>query len=154
MKKLLLIIILAASALISRAQSKNVLLEKDIVSISAHADTLFAHQDYEHAYTAYNHLVEYQPKNAKAYRRMGYIQANSVNGAADAIELFKKAIVIDKTDAVSYYYLGTVYIDLAKKTNDSKVKAQNKALAETNLKLAVSYGSEDAKGAIEDLNGI
>ncbi len=60
MKKLLLLIILATSALISKAQT-----------ISAMGDSAFAHQQYDKDFDYYSTIVKKEPTNLKALGRRG-----------------------------------------------------------------------------------
>ncbi|MES2268795.1 MAG: hypothetical protein V4520_18670 [Bacteroidota bacterium] len=65
MKKLLLIIILAVSALISWAQT-----------VAALADTAFAHQQYSKAFDYYSDVVKKDPTNLTAIRRRAFCVMN------------------------------------------------------------------------------
>ena len=158
MKKILLVIIFAASGLIARAQTSNPILNQDLARDLALADTCFAHQQYQEAYNRYNSVKDDYPRNGKIYRRMGYILSLDDNPSSwqqtEAIKMFKKAVEIDPTDKVSYYEMGLVYMVLAKHDALNKAETQNKALAGDCLKKAADLGSEDAKAAIRNLNAI
>jgi hypothetical protein len=143
MKRVLLLIAFLASAFISRAQS-----------IQALADSSFAHQEYVKAYGYYTQALKTEPKNVIYLRRAGFSLMNCKGQELNATRFFADAIKLQPKDAVSNYYLGLIYLDAAKQTGSIKEKANFKALAETYLKNASLYGSNEANAALSDLNGI
>lgn len=143
MKKLLLIIILAVSALISRAQT-----------ISALADTAFAHQEYIKAFDYYSEIVKAEPANLKALRRRGFCMMNMKGQELNATRFFNEALKVDPKDPASNYYLGVIYMDAAKQEITKTGKADFKAKAALYLKNAINYGNKDAESAMSELNGI
>lgn len=143
MKKLLLLIILATSALISKAQT-----------ISAMADSAFAHQQYDKAFDYYSTIVKTEPTNLKALRRRGFCMMNFQGQELNATRFFDEALKIDPKDPASNYYMGVIYKDAAKKEITKTGKANFKTKALVYLNKASMYGSADAKSAINDLNGI
>jgi cytochrome c-type biogenesis protein CcmH/NrfG len=153
MKKLILLIAILASGLVSQAQT-NAISAKDEAKNLERADTAFAHKNYQDAYTGYQSVISYYPNNTKILNRMGYILSLSENGNTDAIAMFNKALSIQPNNPVSNYYLGVIYIDKAKQSKDINTKSDFKAKAALYLQRAISYGSEDAKAAERDLNSI
>lgn len=143
MKKLILIIILAASALISRAQT-----------ISALADTAFAHQQYIKAFDYYSDVVKADPTNLTALRRRAFCMMNFEGQEINATRFFAEALKVEPKDPASNYYMGVIYKDAAKDSKHKTKKADFKAKAGLFLKRAINYGSEDAKSVIKELNGI
>ncbi|PLW90000.1 hypothetical protein [Mucilaginibacter sp.] len=143
MKKLLLIIILAASALISRAQT-----------ISALADTAFAHQQYNKAFDYYSDVVKTDPTNLTALRRRAFCMMNFEGQELNATRFFAEALKVEPKDPASNYYMGVIYKDAAKDPKHKTEKADFKAKAALYLKNAINYGSKDAESAIGELNGI
>jgi len=144
MKKLLIIIILAVSALTSRAQSTAL----DV------ADKYFANKEYSKASDYYDQVLKADPANVKALRRMGFCIMNFQGQELNATQFFNRALKIEPKDPVSNYYMGVIFMDQAKLASNTNEKSDYKAKAALYLKNAVNYGSEDAKGAIKDLNGI
>lgn len=143
MKKLILILLLAVSALISKAQT-----------LSAAADTAFAHQKYDQAFNLYSEIVKAEPANLKALRRRGFCMMNFKDQELGATRFFAEALAVDPKDPASNYYMGVVFMDAAKDAKIPGDKSDFKAKAALYLNKAVKYGNEDAKAAIKDLNGI
>jgi len=143
MKKLLLILILAAMAFISRAQTVQTL-----------ADSSFAKHDYVKAYTYYTEALKSDPQNIAWLRRAGFCLMNCQGQELNSTRFFADALKIKPNDPIANYYLGIVYMDEAKQSADTKVKDDFKAKAADYLNKADRYGNADAKAAIKDLNGI
>jgi tetratricopeptide (TPR) repeat protein len=143
MKKLLLLIILAAASLASKAQT-----------VSALADSAFSHKDYNKAFEYYSDIVKTDPTNLKALRRRGFCMMNFEGQELNATRFFNEALKVDPKDMASNYYMGVVFMDAAKDPNHKSEKEQFKAKAELYLQKAADYGSTDAKSAISQLNGI
>lgn len=143
MKKLLIIIALAASAFISKAQT-----------VSALADTAFAHQQYIKAFDYYSDIVKTDPANLTALRRRAFCMMNFEGQELNATRFFAEALKVEPKDPASNYYMGVIYMDAAKKEIAKAQKANLKAQAELYLKKAIDYGSRDAKSAIDALNSI
>lgn len=143
MKKLLLLIALSVSALVSHAQTNMEV-----------ADNYFAKKSYANASGYYNRVLTEDTANVKALRRMGFCAMNLPEDEINAVEYFSRALKIQPKDPVSNYYLGVIFMDKAKQSKDVSAKSDYKAKAALFLKRAISYGSEDAKAAQLDLNSI
>ena len=143
MKNLSLFLLLAAFSLGAKAQT-----------VQALADSSFAHKDYVKAYDYYSEALKLNPNDLKDLRRAGFCLMNCKGQELNATRYFSDALKLKPHDAISNYYLGVIYMDEAKQVNDSGEKAHFKALAQTHLATASTYGSEEAKAAIKDLNGI
>lgn len=144
MKKLLLIIILAASALISRGQS----------TAMNTADDYFAKKSYANASNYYNQVLTVDTANIKALRRMGYCTMSLSGQEPYAAQYFLRALKIQPKYPVSTYYLGVIFMDQAKLAKEQTSKSDFKARAAKYLNLAVSYTNKDAERAIKGLNTI
>ena len=142
MKTILVVISLLLSAFISKAQT-----------VSALADSAFAQKRYGKAFELYSDIVKADPANLKALRRRAFCIMNS-GSELNATHFFSEALKVDPKDPASNYYMGVVFMDAAKDPAHATEKAHFKAQASIYLKKAADYGSNDAKGAMEKLNGI
>lgn len=143
MKKLILIITIAAATLTSRAQS-----------LQALADSSFAHQQYSQAFDYYATIVKDDATNIRALRRMGVCFMSFDGQELSATRFFAQALQLQPDDAISNYYMGIIFMDEAKRQTDKAAKADFKAKAAMYLNKAVTYGSKEAEGAVRLLNAI
>jgi len=143
MKNFSLFLLLFALAFGAKAQT-----------VQAIADSSFAHHEYVKAYDYYTEALKADRNNVTNLRRAGFCLMNCKGQELNATRFFTDALKLKPNDPVSNYYLGLIYMDAAKEKADQKEKASFKALAASHLKDASTYGSEDAKAAIKDLNGI
>lgn len=72
--------------------------------------------NFEKALEEFEKAIRINPKNAKAYNKMGVVY-DSIGNPDKAIEMFEKAANIDPSNSKTYYYMGHEY---DKKGNNNK----------------------------------
>jgi len=100
-------------------------IEKDIAKERAEicyrriADCKEQLQDFKGAIDAYAKLVEINPNNAFAFKKMGYFQMQ-IKNVKDALIAYTKAIELDPTDAVTYNNRAYLYQSLYRNEKNYK----------------------------------
>ena len=133
MKRILLTLLIACSALFVSAQT---------------ADEYFSKKDFDKAASAYIQILKADSTNVAALRRLAFCYLVSNTNEIQAGIYFEKALRLDPNDVASNYYLGVMAKNALKKdlTQQQRKSAINEA--KRYFTKAASLGSDDAKSEL------
>jgi general transcriptional corepressor CYC8 len=67
-------------------------------------------KEFNMAKDSYEHILQYQPKNAKVLQQLAWLYHSQFHEVDKAIAILNKAIEMDKDDAHAWYLLGRCYM--------------------------------------------